>query len=83
MGSNCRPSRPPREHAVPQSKGVTQVTCNLGDIANGGDSNSAVTVRIQAQITNANLNYAASVASDTLDPNLDNNDASFSTFVTK
>ncbi|MGA7670392.1 MAG: DUF11 domain-containing protein [Nitrolancea sp.] len=67
---------------TPPSKGVTTVSCDLGDIANGGETNSAVTVKIQVH-ANANVNFVASVTSDAPDPNQDNNNASFLTRATK
>ncbi len=67
---------------TPPSKGVTTVSCDLGDIANGGETNTAVTVKIQVH-ANANVNFVASVTSDMPDPNPDNNSASFSTATTK
>jgi uncharacterized repeat protein (TIGR01451 family) len=68
---------------TPPAKGVQTVTCQLGTIANSGQTNSAVTVRIVANAANANVNYVANVRSDLGDPNPSNNSASFSTVVTK
>lgn len=68
---------------TPPAKGSYEVTCQLGDIANGDAANSTVTVRITAHPSQGYVNNVASVTSDTVDPDLSNNTTAFSTAVTK
>jgi uncharacterized repeat protein (TIGR01451 family) len=62
---------------------VQKVVCNLGDIAGGGSSDSAVTLKISARAIPSYINNVASVSSDITDPNPSNNTASFSTAISK
>ena len=66
---------------LPGKKG-TAISCQLGDIANGANSTSGVTLKITAKAP-ANLSSVATIASDVLDPNTSNNTASFTTKITK
>jgi uncharacterized repeat protein (TIGR01451 family) len=66
---------------LPGKKGTT-ISCQLGDVANGGNSTSGVTLKVTAKAP-ANLSSVATVASDVLDPNTSNNTASFTTKITK
>jgi len=68
---------------TPGKGGSGKVTCNLGDIANGGDSSSGVTMKITARSTQSNINNVATVSSDIEDPNLLDNSASFTTQIAK
>lgn len=68
---------------TPPGRKVATVTCNLGDLASGGDSTSAVTVKVTAKPAQGSVNSVASVTSDTVDPDPSNNSASFATTVTK
>lgn len=66
---------------TPPGKGGHQVVCQLGDLAVGDTSNSAVTVKITAKP--GNLNNVATVTSDTPELDGSNNTASFTTVITK
>jgi uncharacterized repeat protein (TIGR01451 family) len=67
----------------PGKGGSGKVTCNLGEIANGGDSSSGVTLKITARASQSNINNVATVSSDIEDPNLLDNSASFTTQLVK
>lgn len=59
-----------------------KVTCNLGDLTNGGASGAAsITLRVTAPTKAGTITNKADVASDTPDPNQANNSASQNTTV--
>ena len=68
---------------TPPGKTVKTVTCDLGDIANGGSTSSGVTVKVTAKPGGGYLNDVATVSSSTFDPSAGNNSASLSTTVGK